>query len=532
MFYIKNILLNLLPFAIAILGSYNVIFNNQDLLGRNIRISEEMHFFLMGLSSLNLIFTIYAILERRNKIAIFANFYYVATIYCYISINYISLFIALEMMMCFAFIVIYLSANSLYAAKISRLYFLIHFLGASLILVSTAFFINFFGNDSIVVLTPYISSIFSFESIYNEVIFFALLFFLGLVINIGIFPFSHWIIECYGNITSSSFLYLSSFTTKAILIIFMKIFIGSIWLKFLGLSTMLATSLMAAIEKNIRLRICYIMINSLGFVLVIISASNVLLDYNQIYLYQYILSFIVTIAISILIFDINTEIKDFTLDINIKNLFKDINIKNFFKNIIIICSIFCCWFNIISFPFSLTAILKDKLIHNLALNYHYIAEISNLLIYICLNPVLMINLLTKYFSERLTNYRSLFIMFLLCSILIISNIWAFINIGYSFHFKKLCFVILACSLSLIAFNKKKINSKNFDLILICWYFIKKISKIFDYSFTLGNFCKLFFVNSNKFLKIAKYLNFSSIFASISVIILFSLYLIYYILIYK
>ena len=213
-----------------------------------------------------LVANLYAISQNRKFEVIAGSLYCFASLVCVFTEDFILMFIALELMMVCATLLIFIGryADSVKAAK---QYFLTHLISGMFILIGISYIITQNSDAHITSLTTLI------EQKDNAFIFYIFIL-CGCLINVGSLPFSGWIVNCYPAASTSGMLYLTSFTSKVSIMILLKLFSGLEILKFLGLLMIIYGGFYACIEDNIRRISCYLTVSQLGFMITAIGTNS------------------------------------------------------------------------------------------------------------------------------------------------------------------------------------------------------------------------------------------------------------------
>lgn len=213
-----------------------------------------------------LVANLYAMSQNRKFEVIAGSFYCSASLVCLFTEDLILMFIALELMMVCATVLIFIGrhADSIRAAK---QYFLTHLISGMFILIGISYIITQNSDGHITSLTTLI------EQRDDAFIFYTFIV-CGCLINVGSLPFSGWIVNCYPAASTSGMLYLTSFTSKVSIMILLKLFSGLEILKFFGLLMIMYGGFYACIEDNIRRISCYLTISQLGFMIIAIGTNS------------------------------------------------------------------------------------------------------------------------------------------------------------------------------------------------------------------------------------------------------------------
>ncbi len=201
----------------------------------------------------------------NQKLEVIAgNFYCAFSILCVCAGDFISMFVALELMMIAASALIFLTRR-LQSFRAARRYFLTHLFSGSLILLGIIYTNTLTGNWRIISLT---------ELTNIDLHPFHILMLVGCLINVASFPFCGWVINCYPVASGGGMLYLVSFTTKVWIVILAKLFCGLGVLKLCGIAMILYGGLYSCVEDNIRRFYCYLTIAGLGLMVVAIGDGS------------------------------------------------------------------------------------------------------------------------------------------------------------------------------------------------------------------------------------------------------------------
>jgi len=223
--------------------------------------------FALVITSANL----YSISQNKKNELIIGTTYGGFSILAVMAADFISLFVAIEIMMIFSGALIFIGGHrkSIRAAK---KYFLTHILSSNMIVIGIAYLITKNNHIDIIPLTNLIGN----ES-YSQTILFIM--FTGLIINIAVFPFSGWMANYYAQASASGFLYLITFTTKVSIFILIKLFPGSELLVYVSIAMILYAGFKALFENNLFSLLCYLSIIAMGFMLLGIAQGSVVALY-------------------------------------------------------------------------------------------------------------------------------------------------------------------------------------------------------------------------------------------------------------
>ena len=219
----------------------------------------------LGFCAVTLATNIYACGQDKIFEAVIGSMYASASILCILTEDFITMFIAIEMMMLFASALIFMG-NVRESLRAFRQYFLTHLFSGSIMLIGIVYYIT--SRDTSII------NLLEFLHNKDQEFFIYILIFIALLINIASFPFSGWMVNCYPAASNVSFVYLISFTTKVSLILLLKLFAGFDALKLFGMLISLYGALYACKESNIKRLICYINISQIGFIVYVIGLSE------------------------------------------------------------------------------------------------------------------------------------------------------------------------------------------------------------------------------------------------------------------
>ncbi len=209
---------------------------------------------------------LYAISQNRKLEVLIGNLYSSASLICLFAGDFILMFIAIEIMMILATLLIFYG-NYRDSIKAARQYLLTHLISGIFILIGISYIITHTSSSQIISLTQFIEN-------RDAACIFYILILCGCLINVASLPFCGWIVNCYPFASSSGLMYLTSFTSKISIIVLLKLFSGLVILKFFGLLMIIYGVVYACIEDNIKRLICYLTISQLGFMLIAIGTKS------------------------------------------------------------------------------------------------------------------------------------------------------------------------------------------------------------------------------------------------------------------
>jgi NADH:ubiquinone oxidoreductase subunit 4 (subunit M) len=236
-----------------------------------LKVTYETMLLIMGFS-LSLLAANFYFRDSKNELFL-CNLYTLSSILCIVTNDFISMFIALELMMLFASGIL-LYRNQMIAGQ----YFIIHLISGSFVMLGISLIIN---KPNAGIITPGALETADMQFAYLVIL-------VGLIINTAAVPFSGWVTACYPSASNSTFLYLITFTTKVSCILTFKLFSGLYLLQIFGVIGMLIGAIYSMLEEDTKKSICYVSISQLGFILSLIG-SGVDSELFSIYIFTHIL---------------------------------------------------------------------------------------------------------------------------------------------------------------------------------------------------------------------------------------------------
>lgn len=379
---------------------------------------------VLGFSIIAFVGNLYS-LNRNNKFeVIIGNFYYANSLMCILAGDLISMFIALELMVCAVTILIFLDGSKI-NIKAARLYFLTHLISGGLILIGIAYIILNTGNHELISLTPLTNN-------YDKLFIAYCLMLVGCLINVAALPFHGWLIRCYYCTSGTSFLYLITFTTKVSVILVMKLFSGCQILYFIGSVMMLYGGVYACIERNLNQMLCYLAIAQIGFMLSGISVGNL-----DILISEYILVHIVYKALLVITFAMLAD------NYHIKN---HDDFKNNPPQILNIALFIGCAMSA-SVPFSVSFSIKSGIIYNMPQVVYYVVVIMNILILISIPLKQYLLCSNKSSNAKISRFNTFILLFIMT---ILGALHITYQIDIKQHFHMFYWALLAIGLTISA----------------------------------------------------------------------------------
>jgi formate hydrogenlyase subunit 3/multisubunit Na+/H+ antiporter MnhD subunit len=286
-------------------------YNFNDLSSTNINI-----WFLLFFVIAFLVAMLFLLLQKYNNyLAIgFIMLYLNASIGALLSTQIIHLFIYWELLAIFAGIIIALSSNPL-RKSVTLKYLTIHIFGGVLFFIGIINYITVYGNQL------------TFISLDNPLNYLILA---GILINLGVLPFSSWLIDGYSTANPYTSIFLSIFTTKIALLILYTLFNSSFLLVIIGIVMCFYAFIFAIFQTNILKLLALSIIHSLALSIIAIgsSANFDILIYILTSIFGKMLFFFVVIAVY------NKK-----QNTNIYALKNSIAIKSFYGAILIIAAL-------------------------------------------------------------------------------------------------------------------------------------------------------------------------------------------------
>ncbi|MFK8040507.1 MAG: proton-conducting transporter membrane subunit [Rickettsiaceae bacterium] len=376
------------------------------------------------------------------------------SLYCNFSIlyilsdNLIFMFIILEIMAVLASTLIFLGNSRNYKDINAILYIITHILSGSLILVGAIGMLNNGLSLQITSLHYIINQ--SSDSIVLYISYYLLL--IGCLINVAVPPFYLWFVKCYSSITSASFLSLITFTTKASLVILIKLFPGLDFLKYFGICAIIYGFIYACIEQNLIRTLCYLGLGQIGIVIVIIS-KNALANAN-LYIWVHILYKTLLSLVFIEFYHLYGFVNK-----------SDITRTN---SLVLNFGFLVSFLMLISFPWTLTYIVKHRLLTEAPIYTFY------LMLFMQISNFIALPIKNIFFSKEISLNRSPDVyckagILLLSSIIIILNVFLMYPDSDHLSVSINTFIILIAGFVLsMIINIKHKDMLNYDISTFIW----------------------------------------------------------------
>lgn len=254
--FLALILCNTSDFLVMNLSNYSFTLNFND----------ENKLIGFAFVIVTLVANLYAISQHRKFEVIIGSLYCSVSLLCILAEDFMLIFIALELMMVCATLLIFYGHHA-DSARAAKQYFITHLISGGLILIGFSSIITNHPDGHILSLTQLLGQQDSDYIFYLPII-------CGCLINVGALPFTGWIVNCYPAASTSGMIYLTSFTSKVSIVILLKLFSGLEILQFFGLIMIIYGGFYACIEDNIRRITCYLTVAQLGFMLIAIGTNS------------------------------------------------------------------------------------------------------------------------------------------------------------------------------------------------------------------------------------------------------------------
>lgn len=339
-YYKSSIILNLFGFSLNLqaINNYKIIL-------------------YLTLLVISFISALYSIEKQRYMELGFAHLYIFAGFAAIFAGDLITFFINVELMMLAATLIIYFGGNNNSEISASR-YLIMHIFSGITILSGIVILNNDYNYNNTISLTHYL-----YQPNIDQNFIAALLILLGLLINIGVPPFSAWLTDSYPAASQSGTLTLASFTSKINLFTLFFLFPKLKILIFLGVFMIIYGSIYAMLENNMRRVLCYATISQMGLIVTATGLGNDEILQSAIYL------LCAHILYKSLLFLAVGKIHDITnneLCSEFKGLPKNLMWLRLF--------IFLPFVTMIAIPYTGSFVAKKHIINELA-NYKYILAI-------------------------------------------------------------------------------------------------------------------------------------------------------------
>lgn len=261
------------------------------LFGVSISYSGSVQNKIIGAAFLIILFTanINSIAHNRYSEVIFGSLYGACAIICLLASDFVSMFVALELMAVFSSIIIFMGGRK-DAFLAAKKYFITHLLSSNMILVTIIHVFMVSKSFEIIEIGDILG-----QTQYSAPIL--LIGLIGLLINVAVPPVSGWMINYYPSATSSGFIYLISFTTKLSVMLIFKLFAGCELLKYAGIVMIIHSCLKVIFEEENMRILCYFSIISMGFMLIGLSAQNS--DLQNLAIYYLFISILAILTMSL-----------------------------------------------------------------------------------------------------------------------------------------------------------------------------------------------------------------------------------------
>lgn len=252
-FYSKKLTISLL-LSIALFNLYGY-FSSFSLLHENSEIQTLVTLF----TTIGVIVLIYATSLSTTEF-IFISIYASSSLEIVLS-THVSTMLFYTELACLAAIGVIFCSKQTNVLEVGLRYAAIHFSGGLLISAATLPFLGY---------GLYLIPLSNFQQ--N-------LLLLGIIINIGCFPFSAWVAESYSSANPKATVALQLFTSKALLFILHTLFSGTNCLLYIGLLTLIYGAVFCLLENNLRKFLLYNNVGQNGFLVACIGAGADVVPY-------------------------------------------------------------------------------------------------------------------------------------------------------------------------------------------------------------------------------------------------------------
>lgn len=341
----------------------------------------------------------YSIGQNKKLEVIFGSCYGAFAFMCLFANDFISMFVALELMMFFSSAIIFIGGART-SFRYAKKYFITHLISSNMIIIGVAYLITKNNDLTIVPVTSLLNNPnYSYAMLY--------IMLLGMLINIAVFPFSGWMIKYYPKASPSGFLYLISFTTKVSVMLLAKIFLGLEEMKYIAVIMIIYSSFKATMEENIFSILCYLSIIAMGIMLLGISIGTK----------EAILATICYLFIHImykLLLSISAAVLADEANIKTCHNIKKINSK------ILLFGLILGTFVMVNIPLSSSFVVKTSLSHLLSDSLIYIVITLSSFIMIFVLPWKKYFSATKSLKIKLNIYSRISIIFMTLVVIVIA----------------------------------------------------------------------------------------------------------------
>ncbi len=437
--------------------------------------APSMKLLSIGVCIILLCANIYSLGQKRINEIILGNAYGAFCILCLFAGDFISMFIALELMMIASSAIIFIGGMRA-SIRATKTYLITHLCSSQMILIGIAY----------IIINTNSTKIINVIDLMNNAAFATFpicLLLVGLLINIACLPFAGWMVKCYTKASPCGFLYLICFTTKISFILIVKLFAGYIYFSYIGLFMVIYSMCRAIYETSIYAILCYLSMTCLGMLLAVLAFQTDTESINKVLVYIFIHMLYKTLLS--LCFAICTDKTD-------KLCYNDMPLLG---NKILSFGFFMSCMMMISFPATETFYIKEELLHLLPSNLATLFLIMVSFSYVVSMPFK--NFVPNKNSQQiiLCNYTKISLIMLIFSLLIINIFNDYFLSLFSINITKTISIyskegiaqFLAISLSIIFayfIPIKKLHTNPSNLIELAGQFIlymhKKYVKRADY----------------------------------------------------
>ena len=224
---------------------------------------------------------------------------FLATICLVSSIDFVSIFLSLEILSLTSYILVAYARNSIFSLEGGVKYFVIGSLASALFLIGASIFFAECGSTNL-----YRISLLLMDSEWITMPIYMGYFFIitSLLIKLGIVPFHFWLPDVYEGSPFNNMIFLGGVPKIGIFILFLRwLYLGDGFLLsvfqecflFFGLFCVFIGALGALRQVSLKRFLAYSSINNFGFILIAASLNSVLgLSFSFFYFLVYLLSFI------------------------------------------------------------------------------------------------------------------------------------------------------------------------------------------------------------------------------------------------
>lgn len=391
---------------------------------------------------------VYFVSVRKKFPIIIGSIHLALAVGCLYTQDLLNFFVLFELMSLTTCMLLVNSNTNSEPLALAKIYFITHFISASLILLSIIMIFNETHNTSIV----------HAKDVMQSMPIISMLLLVSSMINIAAVPFSFWMLNCYTQVSSANFIYLFTFSSKLALLLFIKLFYGMEVLKYIGIITAISCSIRACFENNLRRIFCYYNISQLGVLLIIASTFELEVPFNFISLTA---NHIITNALVAFIVVILLDSKGIDNCCDIKRIKGGI-----FK----VCLIFTSMI-FLNLPFTTNFIYKTTILKHAGYDIEFISYII-----MCVHFFNILSIpIRKYYTSKTyieikPNQLQMLSLFTMILAILIINIHVGFNIIHVLSTKKVltqALLVLASMICVLYIPLKRFNQRrlvNFSIV--------------------------------------------------------------------